>query len=137
MSTNNEHWSERRRLLEGVCKEFGGRMNIDLADELDRLREEEDDEDLEDEGRYCGDCGSLLALIDIDGGRCTNCGSMITPLVKRKLSAEAHGDGLLDDLVHDTASQIASNVNNCGFKEQVRFLKENGWTEEQILSEVE
>ena len=42
----------------------------------------------------------------------------------------------LADLVHDEADKLASAVNNGGFEEQVQFLKECGWTEEEILEQV-
>lgn len=39
---------------------------------------------------------------------------------------EEHGvanpDAILDDLVHDTASRMASRINNGGVAEQVRYL---------------
>lgn len=40
---------------------------------------------------------------------------------------------MLDELVHEVASKIASNVNNEGVTGQVAFLKENGWDEQSIL----
>lgn len=39
----------------------------------------------------------------------------------------------LDDLVHQAASDLASTVNNGGIVEQVAFLLEAGWSEEEIL----
>ena len=45
-------------------------------------------------------------------------------------------DGLLDDFVHDTASEIASAVNNEGVYEQVNFLLSHNWSVEDILFKV-
>jgi hypothetical protein len=45
-------------------------------------------------------------------------------------------DGLLDDLVHDTASEIASAVNNEGVEDQVAFLLGANWSGEDILFKV-
>ena len=42
----------------------------------------------------------------------------------------------LDDLVHDTASQIASEINNGGTEAQLQYLLDNGWTEEHIRTQV-
>jgi len=42
-------------------------------------------------------------------------------------------EGELDDIVHDAASQMASNANNGGVDEQIEFLTViSGWTEEDI-----
>ena len=42
-------------------------------------------------------------------------------------------EGELDDIVHDAASQMASNANNGGVDEQIEFLTViGGWTEEDI-----
>lgn len=38
----------------------------------------------------------------------------------------------LDDLVHDQASREASGINNDGMREQVRYLLECGWSEDDI-----
>lgn len=43
---------------------------------------------------------------------------------------------MLDELVHEEASNQASNVNNAGVGEQVLFLLINGWSEEDILNRV-
>ena len=40
----------------------------------------------------------------------------------------------LDDLVHEVASCIASNVNNEGIAGQLEYLKEHGWDEQAILN---
>lgn len=39
---------------------------------------------------------------------------------------------LLDTLVHDVASQIASNANNGGVPDQLDFLLMHGYTEKDI-----
>ena len=41
---------------------------------------------------------------------------------------------VLDDLVFEAADNLASNVNNSGG--QIEFLKEQGWTNEDILEEL-
>ena len=38
----------------------------------------------------------------------------------------------LSELVHDTASQVASGVNNGGESDQVDFLLQNGWGRDEI-----
>lgn len=45
-------------------------------------------------------------------------------------------DGLLDEFVHDTASEIASAVNNEGPEDQVAFLLGANWSGEDILFKV-
>jgi hypothetical protein len=45
-------------------------------------------------------------------------------------------DLLLDEEVHDTASAIASNVNNGGLEEQVKYLLTNNGIEWQYLSKL-
>jgi len=42
---------------------------------------------------------------------------------------------MLDDVVHSIASNEASNVNNNGLKEQIRYLMEKGLTITQIIEE--
>lgn len=49
------------------------------------------------------------------------------------LTKEGYESQHLDSLVHDTASQTASNVNNEGMKGQVEFLLMSGMDEEGIL----
>jgi YD repeat-containing protein len=39
---------------------------------------------------------------------------------------------VLDGMVHDTASQVASTVNNDGVSHQMEYLLANGWTQEEI-----
>jgi hypothetical protein len=48
------------------------------------------------------------------------------------IEAEFH-DEVLDLLVHDSASEQASAVNNNGQAAQVEYLLTNGWTAEDIL----
>ena len=36
----------------------------------------------------------------------------------------------LDEMVHDCADNLATDINNMGMKDQVKFLLENGWTED-------
>jgi hypothetical protein len=40
----------------------------------------------------------------------------------------------LDDLIHEVASSIAAEVNNSGMGEQVAFLLEHGWDEDEIIA---
>lgn len=42
----------------------------------------------------------------------------------------------LDDLVHETASVTASNINNAGLEAQVEYLLEQGIPEEAIYGEI-
>lgn len=39
----------------------------------------------------------------------------------------------LDEAVHDAASDMASNANNGGVREQVMFLRNSGWDDGEIL----
>jgi arsenate reductase-like glutaredoxin family protein len=39
---------------------------------------------------------------------------------------------MLDDLVHEAASGLASAINNDGKEAQLEFLRERGWTDEDI-----
>jgi hypothetical protein len=38
----------------------------------------------------------------------------------------------LDDLVHQTKSEEATGINNCGKEEQLSYLLESGWTIKSI-----
>lgn len=42
----------------------------------------------------------------------------------------------LDDMVHDAASEIGSNVNNGGLQSQIEFLLEQGYAESDIRNAV-
>jgi hypothetical protein len=43
----------------------------------------------------------------------------------------------LDNLVHDAASQLASNANNGGIEDQLNFLMNTcGWTSEDITNKL-
>lgn len=44
---------------------------------------------------------------------------------------------LLDGLVHDTASAMASDVNNTGRKAQIEYLLKNGWSVERLSEEIQ
>jgi hypothetical protein len=55
-----------------------------------------------------------------------------------KIALEKKGveSALLDDIVHDAASRLASNANNEGIDGQLDFLLNTcGWTEEEVLNE--
>ena len=44
---------------------------------------------------------------------------------------------MLDDTVHDAASQLASNANNEGIDGQLNFLMDTcGWSSEDILNKI-
>ena len=43
----------------------------------------------------------------------------------------------LDEIIHEVASQKASDINNSGLKGQVEFLISNDWTEEGIIKYLE
>lgn len=63
----------------------------------------------------------------------------LMPEKLKKLVAEADGDALdhlLDELVHDTAQHLASEINNQGPSEQIKYLLNNGWTAEQLEEEI-
>lgn len=60
-------------------------------------------------------------------------------LLKKLEEREESHEGtylLLDELVHDAHSKMASRVNNEGPEGQVDWLLGNGFTPEQILKEV-
>jgi hypothetical protein len=42
----------------------------------------------------------------------------------------------LDELVHDTGSRMASQANNGGVEEQLHYLNINGWSDEEILDQL-
>ena len=54
----------------------------------------------------------------------------------RTLIEQSDDSEMLDDLVHDVASRIASRVNNEGIKEQIAFLNEFGLSDEDIKSQL-
>lgn len=57
---------------------------------------------------------------------------------KEQLMAKGYESAHLDDVVHDAASQLASNANNCGLDEQINFLTTTcEWSEEDILKSLE
>jgi len=53
--------------------------------------------------------------------------------IKRKILGMGLGAESLDDLVHEAASALASDTNNSGIEDQIRFLVSQGYTEEEIL----
>jgi len=58
-------------------------------------------------------------------------------LIARLLKAGIESSSL-DDIVHDAASQEASNANNGGLDDQINFLiDECGWTSKDILNALE
>jgi hypothetical protein len=58
--------------------------------------------------------------------------------LKERLLKAGIESSLLDDTVHDAASQQASNANNGGLDSQVDFLLDTcGWTPQNILNALE
>ena len=53
-----------------------------------------------------------------------------------RLYKEGIESAMLDDLVHEVASRVASRTNNEGIKEQIEFLTSNGLTIDEIIQEV-
>jgi|6_EtaG_2_1085325.scaffolds.fasta_scaffold03439_8 hypothetical protein len=51
---------------------------------------------------------------------------------KAKLEAAGVESEMLDDLVHDAASRVASRVNNEGMGEQLDYLAQAGFSESEI-----
>ncbi|KZX57737.1 hypothetical protein A3709_19120 [Halioglobus sp. HI00S01] len=43
------------------------------------------------------------------------------------------GCDLLDDLVYEVSEELACRTNNSGLDAQIRFLRQQGWTDAQIL----
>ena len=43
----------------------------------------------------------------------------------------------LDEVIHEVASKAASDINNSGLEEQIAFLIDNGWTQENIIKYLE
>jgi hypothetical protein len=57
--------------------------------------------------------------------------------ILRHLRAAGGDESNLDDLVMDAVSAIASDINNGGLEAQVKFLLEQGVSEQEILETVE
>lgn len=53
--------------------------------------------------------------------------------LKEYFLAQGGESAMLDELVHETASIHASNINNCGVEDQLEYLVENGIPVESIL----
>lgn len=51
----------------------------------------------------------------------------------KTLTPEQTDEGLLDEAVHQLASEVASAANNGGFQSQVIYLLENGYTVDDVL----
>lgn len=51
----------------------------------------------------------------------------------KSLSPEDFDEGMLDEAVHQAASEDASAANNAGVQAQVVFLLERGYTVEDVL----
>ena len=57
--------------------------------------------------------------------------SIVSEAKNRKINAR-----YFDDFVHNTASIMASKINNEGIKSQIHFLLENGWSVDDIKNEM-
>jgi len=53
-----------------------------------------------------------------------------------KLDELEAGEDALDWLVHDTAAEQATEVNNSGRPSQLEYLLKHGWSEDQIMERV-
>lgn len=63
--------------------------------------------------------------------------NMTKPELKKFLMDKGIESSHLDDLVHDAASQLASNANNGGTEDQLNFLMDTcDWTSEDILEKL-
>ncbi len=51
-----------------------------------------------------------------------------------RIASRINNEGLeiLDDLVHDAAERIASRINNEGLKEQLLFLEQAGFSDDEV-----
>jgi hypothetical protein len=85
-----------------------------------------------DDGRICKDCLDRLDRAE-DGGSTPR--SFATRHDVREATVLDIEGGVLDDVVHDTFSSMASELNNRGTQAQVDFLREQGWSDEAILRE--
>lgn len=55
--------------------------------------------------------------------------------LKYNLQKQGIESVMLDEVVHDAASQLASSVNNDGMKSQLEFLTVVcGWSDEQVVA---
>ncbi|KGM26764.1 MULTISPECIES: hypothetical protein [Photorhabdus] len=57
-------------------------------------------------------------------------------MLKHRLEQAGVTSEMLDNLVHDAASRIASRVNNEGMSEQIEFIESAGITETEIADEL-
>lgn len=53
--------------------------------------------------------------------------------IAEKLTNTGVCSDVLDEVIHETFSGMASDINNSGIENQVEFLLGQGYTEEQIL----
>ena len=56
--------------------------------------------------------------------------------IKQRLYKEDFKSEDLDDLVIDAATRLASNTNNDGMSNQIDFLYSCGWSDSDILKEL-
>jgi hypothetical protein len=57
--------------------------------------------------------------------------------LKEKLLKAGIEASHLDELVHEVASEQASNVNNGGIDSQIDYLLQAGWSEKDILERLD
>ncbi len=57
--------------------------------------------------------------------------------LKKTLEEKGIESQMLDDIVNDSASRMASRINNEGMNDQLEFLQQQGVSDEEILSELE
>ena len=53
---------------------------------------------------------------------------LLKKIRRKKLKSE-----YFDDFVHQTASNMASGINNRGLEVQMNYLLDNGWTEKDVI----
>ena len=58
--------------------------------------------------------------------------------LKQSLLADGYESQHLDEIVHDAASQLASNANNDGMSNQLDFLTVTcGWSDQEVRKALE
>ncbi len=58
-------------------------------------------------------------------------------ILASKIKSKGFDCSDLDEIIHEVASRAASDINNSGLEEQIAFLFNNGWTEENIIKYLE
>jgi hypothetical protein len=57
--------------------------------------------------------------------------------IQKLINTNVSASDVLDDLVHETASQAAAATNNKGLKAQLEFLDSEGLDEDHVLNHIE